>query len=531
MIICTKCNHQNPEGSVQCENCYAPLPQTSPCPHCGAFVQTNATFCGQCGYNLQSEEPLSVAELVENSDDSNNFSDEELNLLEKDTVPSKAGNFPLKSPWDTDTGEQQDVPVTPNLSRETDLMSSGSLNFEAEVYQGPADEVDEVKHLSELENLAELERVAEEQFSLDTNSENDSLDPDSDPDLAFALEAELPEMSDIEELEATTARLASEIPEIPEPSPLEELEVDERPGQGLPLLSRPDGTNGGSFVRDLPLLSREDEILSHEDGTHRETREIDSLELDFATKFAEESAPKADEIENLEELELVAAEQFFLDKNSENNSLDPDSDPDLALALEAELPEMSDIEELEATTARLASEISESSPLEELEVDSPELDVAAEIPDIPESSIPIASEISAVENPRSSSNPMSRVPESATQLQLQRIILFHVQTETDLEISQNLDIIRIGKPNSQIPPDIDVSGFPDSNIVSRVHANIRVEGDAYFLEDLGSSNGTYINHKPLLTGNRHRLRSGDRISLGKGDLMTFIFKIIDISNY
>ncbi len=68
MIICTNCNHQNPEGSVQCENCYAPLPKTSPCPHCGAFVQTNATFCGQCGYNLQSEEAFSLAESVENSE-------------------------------------------------------------------------------------------------------------------------------------------------------------------------------------------------------------------------------------------------------------------------------------------------------------------------------------------------------------------------------------------------------------------------------------------------------------------------------
>jgi pSer/pThr/pTyr-binding forkhead associated (FHA) protein len=83
----------------------------------------------------------------------------------------------------------------------------------------------------------------------------------------------------------------------------------------------------------------------------------------------------------------------------------------------------------------------------------------------------------------------------------------------------------MGKPNSQIPPDIDVSGFPNSEIVSRIHADIRVEGDTYFIEDVGSSNGTYINHTPLLTGNRHRLRSGDRIALGKGDLVTFIFQL------
>jgi pSer/pThr/pTyr-binding forkhead associated (FHA) protein len=103
--------------------------------------------------------------------------------------------------------------------------------------------------------------------------------------------------------------------------------------------------------------------------------------------------------------------------------------------------------------------------------------------------------------------------------------LLHIQTNTSLEIAQNLDVVHIGKPNSQIPPDIDVAGFPNSEVVSRIHADIRIEGDAYFIEDVGSSNGTYINHTPLIKGNRHRLRPGDRISLGKGDLVTFIFQM------
>jgi ribosomal protein L40E len=111
-----------------------------------------------------------------------------------------------------------------------------------------------------------------------------------------------------------------------------------------------------------------------------------------------------------------------------------------------------------------------------------------------------------------------------TQLQVQTVKLLHVQTNTNIEMPQNLSVIHMGKPNDQIPPDIDVSGFPHSEIVSRVHADIRVEGDAHYIEDVGSSNGTYINHNPLLPGNRHRLRTGDRISLGKGDLMTFLFQ-------
>lgn len=112
-----------------------------------------------------------------------------------------------------------------------------------------------------------------------------------------------------------------------------------------------------------------------------------------------------------------------------------------------------------------------------------------------------------------------------TQLQQQSAKLLHIRTNTIIELPTNLSVIHMGKPNERIPPDIDVSGFPDSEIVSRSHADIRVEGDAHYLEDVGSSNGTYINNVPLPRGNRHRLRPGDRISLGKGDLVSFLFQI------
>ncbi|HTL88426.1 MAG TPA: FHA domain-containing protein, partial [Leptolyngbya sp.] len=98
-------------------------------------------------------------------------------------------------------------------------------------------------------------------------------------------------------------------------------------------------------------------------------------------------------------------------------------------------------------------------------------------------------------------------------------------TSTEIEIPPGLSVIHLGKPNDRIPPDIDVSGFPNAEVVSRIHADIRVEADAYYIEDVGSSNGTYINNSPLPMGNRHRLRAGDRISLGKGDKVSFLFQI------
>ncbi|PZO57483.1 MAG: phosphopeptide-binding protein, partial [Phormidesmis priestleyi] len=116
--------------------------------------------------------------------------------------------------------------------------------------------------------------------------------------------------------------------------------------------------------------------------------------------------------------------------------------------------------------------------------------------------------------PPAMSTPAS--PANATQIQTLSARLRQAQTDTLIEIPRQLSVIRIGKPNDQTPPDIDVSGFPDSEVVSRVHA--------YYLEDVGSANGTYINGLPLPTGNRHRLRPGDRIALGKGDKVSFIFE-------
>ncbi|WP_413162180.1 FHA domain-containing protein [Capilliphycus salinus ALCB114379] len=111
-----------------------------------------------------------------------------------------------------------------------------------------------------------------------------------------------------------------------------------------------------------------------------------------------------------------------------------------------------------------------------------------------------------------------------TQLQHLSARLLHIQTNVTLELPPNLPVIHVGKPNDLVPPDLDVSGFPHSEIVSRTHADIRVEGDSYYIEDVGSSNGTYVNNIPLTKGNRHRLRPGDRVSLGKGDLVSFIFQ-------
>ncbi|MBD2307181.1 FHA domain-containing protein [Chroococcidiopsis sp. FACHB-1243] len=303
MIVCPNCNHLNPEGAQACEACYTPLPATTSCPNCGAPVQTDARFCGQCGYDLSAD----LATVAEGT-------------------PLDLGDLP---------------PTQPSLA-------------------------------------------------------------------------------------------------VPEPR-VEEPRVEE------------------------PRV---------EEPRVEEPRVEPAIEL-------ETPAPV---------VEII------------HRDLSPTPEPEPIIA-PAPTPEPEPIAE-----SRKSSSINPPPP------------PAPFTPPTPPPPPP------AVSQP----TPMPAMPvvsSSKTQLQQQIAKLFHVQTNTLIELPPTLSVVHIGKPNDRIPPDVDVAGFPNSEIVSRIHADIRIEGDAYYIEDVGSSNGTYINNMPLLPGNRHRLRMGDRIALGKGDLVTFLFQL------
>ena len=331
MITCPSCNHQNPEGSLQCENCYTPLPASTSCPNCGASVQTDATFCGQCGFNLQAENSPVASSLDETAVGS--LSDVE---LEEIPLPDE---MPLTGSNSADA---------PEIMPETAVLSP---------IQSPWD--------------------------------------------------------DQEEENKTTAQMAG----LP---------------NGFPEVETAESVNS---VSDTPETEFAEVVSSpSNDIEQTEPSFSESLDLDFQDPATEFEPPET---------------------SQEVPEVEPEVEPEIAQNLSASVVSMA----------------------------------------------------------------------GATQLQIQRATLLHLQSNTSIEISSNLDVVHFGKPNGQIPPDVDVSGFPDSEVVSRVHADIRIEGDAYYVEDTGSSNGTYINHAPLQKGNRHRLRSGDRIALGKGDLVTFIFQL------
>ena len=65
-------------------------------------------------------------------------------------------------------------------------------------------------------------------------------------------------------------------------------------------------------------------------------------------------------------------------------------------------------------------------------------------------------------------------------------------------------------------PDIDLDQDDPEAKVSRRHARIQSLNNQFMIEDLGSTNGTFINRGPrLLPGNKQPLKHGDEIIVGK----------------
>lgn len=208
--------------------------------------------------------------------------------------------------------------------------------------------------------------------------------------------------------------------------------------------------------------------------------------------------------------------------------------PSSPLPTPPEIPEIPELEESTPSPPELSLDPSESSRPSTPSVPSmstPDLSMSVPTteftPPQAEEEPPSSPEPMISETPQPITPPIPEppapMPVGATQLQLPVASLFHERSKKTLDLPTNLNLVHIGKPNDRIPPDIDVSGFPDSDVVSRVHADIRIDPDGYYIEDTGSANGTYVNNQPLRPGDRYRLRAGDRISLGKEDKVSFIF--------
>src|SRR5262249_52835393 len=62
----------------------------------------------------------------------------------------------------------------------------------------------------------------------------------------------------------------------------------------------------------------------------------------------------------------------------------------------------------------------------------------------------------------------------------------------------------------------------DPNGVSRRHAEIRRQGEVFYLADLRSRNKTKVNNNEVLPSNDHQLQPGDRINICDVEFIYYI---------
>ena len=59
----------------------------------------------------------------------------------------------------------------------------------------------------------------------------------------------------------------------------------------------------------------------------------------------------------------------------------------------------------------------------------------------------------------------------------------------------------------------------ENTFVSRRHFQNKIESDVFYLSDLGSTNGTYLNGIKLFPNEEHILRDGDKVGLGVDEVI------------
>lgn len=96
-------------------------------------------------------------------------------------------------------------------------------------------------------------------------------------------------------------------------------------------------------------------------------------------------------------------------------------------------------------------------------------------------------------------------------------LVLNIQSHKTPLLVQNIDTVVLGRvADDEVEQAIDLSAYDAYQLgVSRRHARIARVGDDFFLEDLESTNGTWVNNRRLPFGRTQKLSHNDIIYLGR----------------
>ena len=154
------------------------------------------------------------------------------------------------------------------------------------------------------------------------------------------------------------------------------------------------------------------------------------------------------------------------------------------------------------------------------EGDHPEPPAYVPPPSMPAVSRPVS--VTSVGVPPVNFEPESIVPRPAENEQTSGVAHAALMIErgdvpgTEFRLVNDESTIGRWDADNGIFPDVDLDAHDSDAKVSRRHARIVRNNGAYYIEDLGSTNGTYVNRgRRLLPGNAQLLKDGDEVIVGK----------------
>ena len=465
MVVCSHCYHENPDEAVQCETCSAPLPTKIVCLGCGSTVLSDANFCGQCGIKLNAENSLNSEPLP----------------LSSDPLSGRLGNFDAVNDGiagggiaNGEAGDEGGLDALLGIgSSEGGNSDASALDESLEMVVAKGDEGVITENSLAGDNFAKGD-FAENNIESPIDADTETLSPITEP----LSEAEAQWLAEDDDDDLDDLELSWEAPPGPPPGVNETFENIEM-------------TKAVEASDEVETLAEEGTVPVNVTSSGVAVGE-------------EEDIPSP--VTDLGAVDAIAA-VLGTPKNSDNRKLE---------GMPGGMPPTEADQEMPLADTGVGNDLGD--PWNDLPNGRP----APQAVEPPE-----GSEAPIVETSTDAEDAPDQEPEAATVLQThEKGQLLHLQTNTPLPLPRELKVVHIGKTNSRVPPDIDMTDFPHAEIVSRIHADLHWDCSSYYLEDTGSANGTYVNSWPLPSYRRYQLRNGDRITLGKHDLISFIFQIM-----